>query len=188
MTFLEESHHGEPHTLPYSMQIPLVILAIGSIFAGWAPLRGPKEHGGTLEYVLMAAATGAALLGIWLAHKRINFLSPFHFLFKRRWYLDEALLAVFVRGFAQGGGSFLAAVDRNVIDGGVNAAGFMTRQFSRLSIFWDTWVIDGLVRVSGLMVKLSSYPVRVLQTGSVQSYALMILAGVAIFLGWALTK
>lgn len=188
MTFLEESHHGEPHTLPYSMQIPLVILAIGSIFAGWAPLRGPKEHGGTLEYVLMAAATGAALLGIWLAHKRINFLSPFHFLFKRRWYLDEALFAVFVRGFAQGGGSFLAAVDRNVIDGGVNAAGFMTRQFSRLSIFWDTWVIDGLVRVSGLMVKLSSYPVRVLQTGSVQSYALMILAGVAIFLGWALTK
>src|SRR5690606_32894455 len=89
MTFLEESHHGEPHTLPYSMQIPLVILAIGSIFAGWAPLRGPKEHEGTLEYVLMAAATGAALLGIWMAHKRVNFLSPFHFLFKRRWYLDE---------------------------------------------------------------------------------------------------
>jgi NADH:ubiquinone oxidoreductase subunit 5 (subunit L)/multisubunit Na+/H+ antiporter MnhA subunit len=75
-----------------------------------------------------------------------------------------------------------------VIDGGVNAAGFLTRHFSRLSIFWDTWVIDGLVRLSGLMVKLSSYPVRVLQTGSVQSYALMILAGVAIFLGWALTK
>ena len=188
MTFLEESHHGEPHTLPYTMQIPLVILAIGSVVAGWAPLRGPKEHGGTMEYVLMAAATGAAFGGIWLAHKRVKFLSPFYPLFERRWFLDETLFAVFAKGLGQGGGSLLESFDRNVIDGGVHATGFLTRMLSRLSIFWDTWIIDGLVRLTGLLVKLSSYPVRVLQTGSVQSYALMLLVGVAIFLGWALTK
>lgn len=188
MTFLEESHHGEPHTLPYTMQIPLVILAIGSVVAGLAPLRGVKEHGGIMEYVLMAAATGAAFGGIWLAHKRVQFLSPLYPLFERRWFLDETLFAVFAKGLGQGGGSLLESFDRNVIDGGVRATGFLTRMLSRLSMFWDTWIIDGLVRLTGLLVKLSSYPVRVLQTGSVQSYALMLLVGVAIFLGWALTK
>ncbi len=188
LTFLMESHHGEPHTLPLSMRAPLVILAIGSIFAGWVPLQGAKVHGDTAEYVLMAVATTAAIGGIWLAHKQVRLLSPFYFLFERRWYLDEVLFALFARGAAQGGGGILAAFDRDVIDGGVNGAGWMTRLLSRGSIFWDTWIVDGLVRLTGLMVKLSSYPVRVLQTGSLQSYALMLLAGVAVFLGWALTK
>lgn len=188
MTFLVESHHGEPHTLPLSMRVPLMILALGSVVAGWAPLRAAKEHGESLEYVLMAVATVAAFGGIWLAHKQVRFLSPFYFLFERRWFLDEILFGLFARGLAQGGGNVLAAFDRGVVDGSVNATGWATKLVSRLTIFWDTWIVDGLVRLTGLMVKLSSYPVRVLQTGSLQSYALMFLAGAAVFLGWALTK
>jgi hypothetical protein len=93
---------------------------------------------------------------------------------------------VFVRGVANLGATFAGGFDRYVVDGAVNGAGAATRAGSRLSIFWDTWVVDGLVKLLALAVKAISYPVRVLQSGSLQSYALLFLTGVAALLGWAL--
>jgi len=72
--------------------------------------------------------------------------------------------------------------------GGVNGAGWLTRFTSTISIWWDTWIIDGAVRLSSFLVKLSSYPVRILQTGSVQGYALVFVLGVAVVFGYYLTR
>ena len=47
---------------------------------------------------------------------------------------------------------------------------------------WDTWVIDGLVNVLAFMVKIMSWPARIVQTGLVQNYAWFITAGVLAFL------
>jgi NADH:ubiquinone oxidoreductase subunit 5 (subunit L)/multisubunit Na+/H+ antiporter MnhA subunit len=55
----------------------------------------------------------------------------------------------------------------------------MSAELSRL---FDTWVIDGLVNVLAFLVKVLSYPVRVLQTGLLQSYAWFITLGVLIFM------
>ena len=188
MTFLGESHHGEPHTLPLTMRAPLAILAIGSIAAGWVPLGPPKAHGMKLEFVLMAVATVAALTGIFLAHRRIRFLRPFYFIFRRRWWVDEVLFGLFARGFAQGGGGVLGFIDNGLIDGSVNGTGHLTKWTARLAILWDNWVVDGAVRLTGILVRLASYPVRLLQTGSLQNYALTVLAGIAALLGWALSQ
>jgi NADH-quinone oxidoreductase subunit L len=189
LTFLGEPNHVEAHGLPLSMRMPMMILAFGSIFAGWVPLTGGGQpHTDYREYVLMAVATAAALTGIYLAHRRVRLLSPFYFLFRQRWYVDEVLFGLFARGLGRGGGSVLGVLDRRVLDGAVDGAGALARGLSRLTMFWDAWIVDGAVRLSGRIVRASSFPVRVLQTGSMQAYALMFLAGVAAFLGWAMTQ
>ena len=40
---------------------------------------------------------------------------------------------------------------------------------STISLWWDTWIVDGSVRLLSFAVKLASYPTRLLQTGLVQS-------------------
>ena len=87
-------------------------------------------------------------------------------------------------GFAKGGGKALGWFDRNVVDGAVNAVGWVTRSSATISMWWDTWVIDGAVRLSSFMVKVASYPVRILQTGQVQSYALFIVLGTIVLFGY----
>ena len=49
-------------------------------------------------------------------------------------------------------------------------------------------MIDGAVRLSAFSVKVLSYPVRLLQTGLVQTYALFIVFGVLIFFTYYLLQ
>ena len=46
--------------------------------------------------------------------------------------------------------------------------------------------MDGLVNLSARIVWVLSYPVRMLQTGRVSRYALLMLVGVLMFLGYYL--
>ncbi len=82
-------------------------------------------------------------------------------------------------------GTTLGAFDNAIVDGlGVNGAGWLTRATSRLSIAWDTWIVDGLVNFVARVINLLSYPVRMVQSGLVSGYALLIVLGVLIFLGY----
>ena len=94
-----------------------------------------------------------------------------------RWYVDHILHTIFVRGFAMGGGSVLSKIDTLVIDGGVSGTGRMVRLIGAISKWWDTWIVDGMVRLTAWTVALASYPMRLTQTGSVQLYALVFLGG-----------
>ena len=69
-----------------------------------------------------------------------------------------------------------------MVDGGVNGVGWLTRMSGELSRLWDTWVIDGLVNVMAFVVKVLSWPARIIQTGLVQNYAWFITLGVLIFM------
>jgi NADH-quinone oxidoreductase subunit L len=82
-----------------------------------------------------------------------------------------------VNGIALGGGGLLSQFEAAVIDGGVNGTGLMVRWAGAVSRWWDRWIVDGLVRLTGWTVKISSYPMRLTQTGSVQLYALVFLGG-----------
>jgi NADH-quinone oxidoreductase subunit L len=216
------------HESPYSMTVPLIALAAGSVFAGW--LGTPKlwalperfraferwlepafatavaeaahegaVHETSIEWILMSVSVAIAIMGIVVAryfyHVRPEIpdsiekaVKPLHGLLYNKWYVDEIYDFLFVNGFAKGGGRALGAFDRNVVDGGVNGAGWLTRMSSRISIWWDTWVIDGAVRLSSFLVKLLSFPVRILQTGRVQSYALYVVLGVLVFVGYYITR
>jgi NADH-quinone oxidoreductase subunit L len=142
-----------------------------------------------LEWMLMLVSVGVALGGIWLArHLYIHrpqlpeaIARSSGGLYKtllNKWYVDEIYAFLFVNGLAKGGGSGLAAFDSRIVDGGVNGAGWMTRFGSTISIWWDTWIVDGSVRLLSFLVKLASYPMRVVQTGKVQGYALVFVLGV----------
>ncbi len=85
-----------------------------------------------------------------------------------------------VRRGAIGLGEACFAVDATVVDGGVNGAGWLTRFTAAVSVWWDTWIVDGLC-VNGLafVTRALSYPARMLQWGLVQWYALVMIFGVA---------
>jgi NADH-quinone oxidoreductase subunit L len=106
---------------------------------------------------------------------------PIYQVVLHKYYVDELYDALFVNR-TKDFGNALAAFDLGVVDGVVNDVGWCTRMSGELSRFWDTWVIDGLVNLGAFLVKVMSYPARVIQTGLVQNYAWMITLGVLIFM------
>ena len=102
--------------------------------------------------------------------------------------MDELYDFLFVNGLGKGGGRVCSAFDRTIVDGGVNGAGWLTRASAKISMWWDTWIIDGFVRFSSFFVKMLSYPVCILQTGRVQAYALFVVVGVLAFFGYYITR
>jgi NADH-quinone oxidoreductase subunit L len=113
---------------------------------------------------------------------------PLHTLLYNKWYVNEIYDFLFVNGLCKGGGLALGVFDREVVDGGVNGAGWLTRFSSKVSIWWDTWVVDGTVRFTAFFVKLLSYPTCLLQTGRVQSYAFFVVLGVLAAFGYYIVR
>ncbi len=156
---------------------------------------GAAVHARAIEYVLMLGAVLIALAGIALA-RRLYVQRPelpdqiagkwggLYRLLYRKYYMDEIYDALFVNR-AKDLGTTLASFDASVVDGlGVDGTGWMTRFTSQLSIWWDTWIVDGAVNLAARIVWLFSYPVRMVQTGLVSNYALLIVLGVLVFLGY----
>jgi NADH-quinone oxidoreductase subunit L len=146
-----------------------------------------------LEYALMLASVVIAVIGISFAYRwyvrnpdaprrMAERIPALYRLLLNKYYVDEGYDKVFVSGVAKGGGTALWEFDAKVIDGGVNGAGWLTRVFARISMWWDKWIIDGVgVNGVGYLTRALSYPARLLQTGLVQSYALLIVFGLGAF-------
>ena len=233
MTFYGKSHVSPEverhiHESPASMTVPLTLLAIGSVLAGWlgvpkawtlfndsfrgferwlepsfasAAVEAAKEgaHDASVEWILMGVSVAVAIVGIVIAryfyhHKPeipdslAKTLKPLHTLLYNKWYVDEIYDFIFVNGLCKGGGLVLGAFDRNVVDGGVNGAGWMTRFSAKVSMWWDTWIVDGAVRFTAFFVKMLSYPVCILQSGRVQTYAFFIVAGVVVMFAYYVVR
>ena len=150
------------------------------------------EHAHRTEYLLMALSVALAyhffLKNRAAADRVAASFSGVHRTLQNKYYVDEFYNKVFVQTMTMDGGEALSRFDQRVVDGGVNGAAWMTRFTSTLSIWWDTWIIDGAVRLGSFAVKMLSYPVRLLQTGLVQSYALLIVVGMVIFLSYYLLQ
>ena len=157
------------------------------------------EHSSSTEWALMALSVAVAIIGISIAryfyHRKPEIpdslersFQPLHTVLYNKWYVDEIYDFLFVNGLCKGGGLALGSFDRNVVDGGVNGAGWLTRFSSKVSIWWDTWIVDGAVRFTAFFVKMLSYPVCLLQTGRVQSYALFVVLGALAFFGYYIAR
>jgi NADH-quinone oxidoreductase subunit L len=144
------------------------------------------------EYLLMALSVLVALTGITIAYRVYMKMraedrpsgGPLYKVLLNKWYVDEIYDFVFIRGLSLGGGSLMARFDSKIVDGGVNGAGWMTRMLSSATMLWDTYVVDGLVNLTAFVVKALSFPMRFLQTGFVQSYALAFVLGLAAMFGY----
>jgi NADH-quinone oxidoreductase subunit L len=155
--------------------------------------KGVGSHLGEIH--LMLLSEGLVVLGIlsawYLYIKRnelpqmiANRLGWFYRLVYHKYYVDEIYDALFVNR-AKDLGLALGAFDHTVINGaGVNGAGWLTRFISKILMWWDTWIVDGSVRLGARIVWLTSIPVRMIQDGLVQSYMLLIVIGLIGFLAY----
>jgi NADH-quinone oxidoreductase subunit L len=168
------------------------------ILGGVAPETGAVKiahHAFAKEIFLMVASLAIVGVGIWLAYEfyRTKRFAPELVAAKMPWlyqvlvhkyYVDEIYDAVVVDR-VKDLGTWLGVFDAKVIDGlGVDGTGWLARFGSSLSMWWDKWIIDGLLNLGAKMTQLFSYPVRLLQTGLFSSYAMLILVGLAILLAY----
>jgi NADH-quinone oxidoreductase subunit L len=226
MTFFGESHvdpHVHVHESPRSMTVPLMVLAVGSILAGYIglpawlggsafehwlepvfeplPLAAVAEvaeeaHGYGLEILMAAVSVAIAFAGFFLAYttyaKKSDRADRVAARFKglytallNKWYVDEIYDALFVNR-AKDTGVGLWRFDARIVDGAVNGTAFSTLKGSNISNWWDRWIVDGLVRFIGGFIKTLSWPIRLIETGYAQNYALVMVLGVLIFIGYVL--
>ena len=150
-----------------------------------------QAHLGEIE--LMLLSEGLVVLGIlfawYLYLKRVDLpekitshIRGLYRLVYHKYYVDEIYDTMFVnrtKDLATTLGSF----DNAIINGvGVDGAGWLTRYISRVSMWWDTWIVDGSVRLASRLIWLVSQVARMFQTGLVQTYMLVIVIGVVGFL------
>jgi NADH-quinone oxidoreductase subunit L len=195
--------HGHVHDAPPAMAITLIVLAIGSVAAGWIGIphalgggnqieaflepsfhapggaadaaAAAETHGGAgTELALMAVSVLVAVAGIGVAtilflrqperaDRLATSLAGFHRLLLNKYYVDELYDAVVVQPIKRISQSFLwRGMDAGLIDGSVNAVGFVVRGWSAV--------------------------LRRLQTGSVRAYAMSLFMGVVVILGYYLWR
>jgi NADH-quinone oxidoreductase subunit L len=162
-----------------------------------------SESGPSLmEYALMGLSVAAAGAGWFLASRYYgnagkNFTEPIaaaappvYDMLLNKYYVDEGYDYAFTgrrklgnfRLGVMGLGEASSWFDSNIVDGAVNAAGWITRLTATFSSWWDKWIIDGVgVNGPAILARLFSYPARLFEWGLVQWYALVMTAGLAGF-------
>jgi len=194
--FLEPSFTAESHIADRGMRI-----AESGGIAEAAAIRTPQSEvrneeaephvSRSVELGLMGFSVLIALAGIGLARKFYvtspeisqglaeQWAGP-HRLLSNKYYVDELYDATVISG-TYAGGRGLWAFDRHVVDGAVNGAGWLTVISAWFSGLTDRTVVDGLVNLVGRIAQEGSYWFRRLQTGLVQTYALVMVFGVFAF-------
>jgi NADH-quinone oxidoreductase subunit L len=177
----EQEHHV--HESPWTMTLPLVVLAalstVGGLALAWRhalahwlapiyPAIEGKETGFEIanETMLMGVATVVAALGTWMAYQRFykrGLKADAAFAerapvvaraLENKWYVDELYEAIIVRPLEK------------------------TSQFLWRGI--DV-TIDGILSLGAYLVALIGDLLRFFQTGNVRNYALMFFIGVIVF-------
>jgi NADH-quinone oxidoreductase subunit L len=182
----EHGSHGEPHESPWTMAVPLVVLAVLATVGGllnlpwgktnfldrWlAPVVGPYSVAHTITTngkLLSAGVTvvlclAAVALGwrVWSRSAEHPELEPAGA--RRAWYVDDTIYRDLIAKPGEVFANFCAhVVDKEIIDGAVNGVG-------------------RLVRGGGGQL-------RKLQTGYVRNYALGVAAGSAALLLYVLVR
>jgi NADH-quinone oxidoreductase subunit L len=153
------------------------------------------HHAVFKELLLMGASLTIAAAGIFLAYQLYcaKRFAPelvakkwprLYQLLVHKYYVDEIYDALIVNR-VKDLSTLFGLFDGKVIDGmGVDGAGWLARFGSTLSMWWDKWVIDGLLNFGAKFLQLLSYPIRLLQTGMFSSYAMVILIGLVVLLAY----
>jgi NADH-quinone oxidoreductase subunit L len=176
-----------PHESPWTMTLPLVVLAGLSLVTGLVNVpfgsddihfldrwmepvveqaETPLTLSGLLQWELAIVSVLAALVGIGFAvvvylRRRVKAEVIERPVLEHAWYFDETV-AEFVDGPGEAAFEDTAAFDRNVIDGAV----------------------DGV----GAVVRATGGRLRTLQTGYVRNYALGVALGTVLLVGYVLTR
>ena len=154
--------------------------------------HGEAAHSATAEYLLMLLSSGLAMAvmywGYTLYHNRPErvaawkdrFAGAYNVL-KNKYWVDEIYDAAIIQSFYRLCRGALA-FDVHVVDGAVHLVRNVTVATSYLSVFWDTWVVDGLVNLTGRTVRAGSSLLRKAQSGLTQAYASVMVLGLFVMI------
>jgi NADH-quinone oxidoreductase subunit L len=172
--FVSHGEHGGHGEAPLLMKLPLVILAVMSVVAGFVPFGNFVSSDGAAlvsEFHLSMAIAPVAfgLAGIALAFTMYkhendlplrvsNALSGFYHAAYRKFYIDEVYLFVTKKIVFNIIGRFSAATDKHLV--------------------------NGLVDASGAFAQDASEELRVWQSGKLQNYALWFLLAIIGLVVW----
>jgi len=211
LTFYGEFRgHGHPHESPRLITVPLIILAVFSVSAGW--LNGFGLHyfaDWTRNEVFVAARVkdypfslplAASALGLALvaaagagafyvreefatkgATSRSALAKSGHDLLLNKYYLDHLYSGVIVGGLRGPVADGTYRFDQQVIDGIVNGVA----RYARVAAAFvydgiDQRVVDGAVDGVGVSAEEGGIALRTLQNGRVQFYAGILFAAAAL--------
>jgi len=165
-----EKAENHPQESPWSMTIPLMILAFFSVIGGWAALpehnfayyvhylpSGHEFERESIDWVLAGISVLAGALGIGLAYtiylkKTItaeSIVARFPGVYKilsNKYYIDELYLWII----------------HHVMDG-----------LGKLLYWFDIYIVDGIINGIALLTRGSAKVLRRTSTGQVQTYAMV---------------
>jgi NADH-quinone oxidoreductase subunit L len=155
-----------------------------------------EEHSHAFEAGMAAFSVGIAFVGFFVAYsmyykksdRAMQLATQYRAAYQgllNKYYVDEIYDFFFVNR-AKGLGTGLWRFDAGYVDGAVNGSAWATVKGAVGSGWWDRWIVDGAVRFVGGIVKTFSWPVRLVQTGYVQNYAMVMILGVLVFIGYVL--
>ncbi len=182
---LPEGSH--PHEQPRVMTVPLMILAVGAIFAGWWNFpagwlghylepsltvhHGHGHHGhawGVMAFSALLSVVGIATAYVMylrspsVAEGVARTFSPVHRLLNNKWYVDEIYDAVLIQPL---------------------------RTLGRLCWTIDDWGIDGIIWIVTAIPRGTAWILQqVFQRGALQGYALSGALAIAILLAIVLAR
>lgn len=186
-----DEHHLHPHESPPTITIPLIILAVLSVIGGFIGLteiyhmpnilkewlnpvfanaekiltasHPPHEHAITAELIIIFLSVIISLIAIYLAIKKYSALKEFKApegfgkVLENKYYVDEAYDKIIVNPIQKTSENFLWKIfDNKIIDGFVNG---VANYISNISLDW-----------------------RKLQTGVIQDYTAVSVAGVILII------
>jgi len=160
-------YHHTPHEAPATMTIPLIVLAIGSVFAGFIPFNELVTTDGKvfeteLELIVAIPSVLIGLLGIGIAYIMYmkesdipdRLASTFKYSYKwayNKFYIDEVYLFVTKKIIFRYISEPFAWFDRHIVDGTMNAIASVTQSVS--------------------------FRIREFQSGQLQKYAFVFVTG-----------
>lgn len=211
----EVAKHAEES--PAVITIPLIILALLSVFGGALNLPGLHTltawlehtiefiHPGEFNLTVALSSTGLALLAIflsWLVYGRRTMATgeedplkkmfgPVFSIFEKKYWVDEGYWAVFVDRYIDLARFLAQTVDWRFWHDWVHEL-VIANNFQRLTRFLanpvDIGIIDGIANGLASVTQSTSASLRKIQNGFVRSYALSVLLGVVLILGYLLIK
>ncbi len=194
----KERHHGEePHESPGVMLIPMVILSIMAVVAGFFEGWYSKVFGAEKEIHLNIAVLSVAigLTGIAIAYvvyikgiinpeKAYEALKPLHTTFKEQFFTERLYHKVLAKGYMSLSRVLFLVGDRFIIDGFLNLLNFL--YFKVVKFLWmklDIMLVDLFINGVAKLAYWTGKKVRNVQTGLLNNYVSFLLIGVILILG-----
>jgi NADH-quinone oxidoreductase subunit L len=142
----ETQYQHTPHEAPATMTIPLIVLAIGSVFSGFIPFNQLVTTDGKfleteIEWIVAIPSVLIGLAGIiiaWVMYKKETAIPDklvvtFKYSYKwayNKFYIDEVYLFVTKKIIFRYISAPIAWFDRHIVDGIMNSIAFVTQVVS----------------------------------------------------------